>query len=95
MLAPAKRDVTSGKIPKKGVPRDGKIKLFSLRSSATQNEGVCWERANMDPVLDPSGRLKGPIIQIYITPFLRSLQERERQCYWGITCGLSQVAVGI
>ena len=73
MLAPAKRDVTSGKIPKKGVPRDGKIKLFSLRSSATQNEGVCWERANMDPVLDPSGRLKGPVIQTCTRLFCRNL----------------------
>ena len=23
----------------------------------------CWEKVNMDPGLDPSGRLKGPVIQ--------------------------------
>ena len=29
----------------------------------------CWERVNMDPGLDPSGRPHGPVIQTYTMPF--------------------------
>jgi hypothetical protein len=35
--------------------------------------GRCWERANMDLVLDLSGRLEGPVIQTYARFFYRNL----------------------
>ena len=38
VLAPARRDVTSSKIPKKGVSRGGKNKSISPRSSATAKQ---------------------------------------------------------
>jgi hypothetical protein len=62
VLSPAKQNTTSKKVPKKGVPRGGDSKSISSRSGATSKKGVCWERVNIGPSIDPSGRLEDPVI---------------------------------
>ena len=54
---------------------------FHQELAQRQNEGVCWERRNMDPGLNPSGRLVGPIIRTYTRHFWRSPREPEEQSY--------------
>ena len=36
---------------------------------------LCWERRNMDPGLNPSGRLAGPVIRTCTRHFWRSPRE--------------------
>ena len=47
----------------------------------TWYDKYCWERRNMDPGLNPSGRLVGPVIRTYTRHFWRSPREPEEQSY--------------
>ena len=42
---------------------------------------VCWERRSMNPGLNPSGRLVGPVIRTCTRHFWRIPQEPEEHSY--------------
>ena len=39
----------------------------------------CWERRNMDPGLNPSGRLEGPVIRTRTRPILEEPSRTRRK----------------
>ena len=59
VLAPVKRNVTFCKMPKKGVPRGGKIELISLRSSATAKRRSVLEESKYGPNSGPQWKAEG------------------------------------
>ena len=58
------------------------VDVITRLSQANYNRThVCWERRNMDPGLNPSGRLVRPVIRTYTRHFWRSPREPEEQSY--------------
>ena len=62
-------------------PMTGDVVLETTDKALLQYREDCWERRNMDPSLNPSGRLVGPVIRTYTRHFWRSPREPEEQSY--------------